>query len=161
MAWISVEDRLPEKDGEYIVQLENNIVRSAYFATSLEDVDCKDWVDENWEDHPGFFDESVNNYGEYDGAQEVIVKYWQPLPEPVTANKKELKYSKKLDTILDEFEKRFATKYNIVIDEEDGDFLEKSCAAMLMAFVGLIFEGSLLSDSVSKAVDSELEKIGY
>ena len=162
MEWVSVNDRLPEKDGEYIVQYRDNSVGCASFADSLTNVRCLRWFDGTDSDHPGFYVNDADYYGEYEGAMEVVtVKYWQPLPEPVSETKPKSKYAKKLDDVFDNIEHYIIEKYNIVLDDKDEEFLEKASMAMMMAFVGLIFEGSLVSDRMSKTIDSELEKYGY
>ena len=63
--WISVEDRLPEKDGYYLVitqGIHNSVIDIAGFWR------CAEWVQKEFRE---------NYWNKYDK-----VLYWQPLPEP-------------------------------------------------------------------------------
>ena len=64
MEWISVEDRLPEKDGEYLV-FANDIVSSFMVVRHLKTHRRKRWIDDD-----GFSDWPP------------IVTHWQYLPPP-------------------------------------------------------------------------------
>lgn len=74
--WISVKDRLPDKDGKYLVAslwiLDGKYhVGTARYTKNLSDV----WMD--WESGSGWW----NGDSESDW-EETNVKYWMPLPEP-------------------------------------------------------------------------------
>lgn len=57
--WISVKDRLPERDGEYLIHLDDGFIATAsYMANEDGELDWELWADS----------------GE--------VTHWQPLPEP-------------------------------------------------------------------------------
>lgn len=95
MEWISVKDKLPEKDGEYIVTREYEnaftdkieyIVGIGYFTKDLYEYDPSNF-DESKDSHPGFVDEicGVDDYGypQEDGVfEDKIVTHWMELPEP-------------------------------------------------------------------------------
>ena len=76
--WISVKDRLPEKNGEYLVVCRGVVTRDyismCKFNHNLHAVDEFDFPVEN---RPGWY-----NYDGEHGYYEVAgVKYWMPLPE--------------------------------------------------------------------------------
>ena len=58
--WISVKDRLPEKNGRYLVY-ENGVVYSAEYEKNRPD---SEWTDD------------------YEGYLDMMVSHWMPLPEP-------------------------------------------------------------------------------
>jgi hypothetical protein len=70
--WISVNDRLPEDDGEYLVFWSLSIRGRSYRG-----VTCK-----QFDDCIGFYDE-VEEVGDiYRRESNDIVTHWMPLPEP-------------------------------------------------------------------------------
>lgn len=71
--WISVKDRLPEEDGEYLVFMIHKTMVLGY-ANRLTDVDQFDFN----ENTSGWYDYD-SEYGFY---QRMDVTYWMPLPEP-------------------------------------------------------------------------------
>ena len=62
MEWISVNDRLPEKCGEYIVFVKNLTGRIAYFNPVFVASFYYTWNFQAWEDN--------------------VVTHWMPLPAP-------------------------------------------------------------------------------
>lgn len=105
LEWISTKERLPEKDGQYIVAIKDNIngkdpfiVRSVNFAKSLyrSNVTFPGWdnnakslltMEEDYKkkyDHPGFY--YTYGYGEGEeldiGIEDMCVSYWMPYPDP-------------------------------------------------------------------------------
>ena len=75
--WISVEERLPEKDGEYLCQIgtDNRYMEVYSFAKNLKKVDKYDFVGKK---HSGFYDFDCE-YGHFEISDVVA---WQPLPKP-------------------------------------------------------------------------------
>ena len=76
MKWISAKDRLPDKEGKYLIayKIPNNyLINVANFAFNLKKVDYYDFKEEKL----GFYKYD----GEY-GHYELDVDYWMPLPEP-------------------------------------------------------------------------------
>lgn len=75
--WISVKDRLPNKDGKYLCCWDFNGHKSIAiygFAKNLSKVDKYDFKGKK---HKGWFDyDSEWGYGEMSG-----VTHWMPLPE--------------------------------------------------------------------------------
>ena len=59
--WVSVKDRLPEKDGVYLVYCDRESVFSAWYERGREH---SEWTDD------------------YEGYCDLDVTYWMPLPEP-------------------------------------------------------------------------------
>lgn len=58
--WVSVKDRLPEKNGRYLV-CENGEVYSAEYEKNRPD---SEWTDD------------------YEGYLDMMVSHWMPMPEP-------------------------------------------------------------------------------
>jgi hypothetical protein len=58
--WISVEERLPEKSGRYLINLGNGWVEECWF----------DHLEKRWEEEHGDYSEDVTEY----------VTHWMPLP---------------------------------------------------------------------------------
>ena len=77
MEWINVKDRLPNKNGEYIVVYQcfkYRLIRVFRFALNLHEVDEFNFPDEN---RPGWYDDdSEVGYFEIDG-----VTHWAELPK--------------------------------------------------------------------------------
>ena len=74
--WISVKDRLPEKDRQYLVCLNQTHLMVVSFAKKLEEVDRDVF---KGRDEPGWFDWDT----EWCGFYEITgVTHWMPLPEP-------------------------------------------------------------------------------
>ena len=78
MEWISVKDRLPEKNGNYLVVEKmfntGETIRIRRFAQSLEDIDDYDF---NGEHRPGWYD-----YDSECGFFEIVqVTHWMKLPK--------------------------------------------------------------------------------
>lgn len=76
--WISVKERLPEKQGRYLCCYNFQFGGGEYiaiqnFAPNLEEVDEYDFCGDR---EAGFFDSSEYGYFRRDG-----VTYWMPLPE--------------------------------------------------------------------------------
>lgn len=75
--WISVKDRLPEKEGKYLVHKESGCFKSidtAWFTLNLHELDKYDFPNKH---RPGW-----NNYdSEWGYYEETGVIYWMPLPE--------------------------------------------------------------------------------
>lgn len=76
MKWISVKDRLPEKDGAYIIN-------EAF--THTNQISIARWTS----DYKSYFNERLNGravwyrYSSECGDYEIIrVTHWMPLPEP-------------------------------------------------------------------------------
>ena len=76
--WISVKDRLPEKDGNYLCYLECGAVCEAAFDSTIasegEEFPFGEWVAVYNSDTLGFTD---SYWEEYDA-----ITHWMPLPEP-------------------------------------------------------------------------------
>ena len=76
--WISVKDRLPEKDGNYLCYLECGAVCEATFDSTIasegEEFPFGEWVAVYNSDTLGFTD---SYWEEYDA-----ITHWTPLPEP-------------------------------------------------------------------------------
>lgn len=80
--WISVDERLPNANGEYLVYRNNSLLQGvieiASFSTNLRDLDDTDF---GVFDKPGWY-----RYNFEWGFIEVPqVKYWMPLPEAPAA----------------------------------------------------------------------------
>ena len=169
MEWISAKDRLPEKDGQYMVQDEYDNVCVMSFTTSLEnEYGFKDWEQgEDWIDHPGFFMESYNKWNECDGIDETIVKYWQPLPKPVSEEKHDSKYIDICDKIWHDFVDYVRNKYHVnleeILDEEDEKYIGKFFKASFLTSVGMMADdiGPIVSDVLKEKVNERLKELGY
>jgi len=80
--WISVEDRLPEEPGKYIVYIPprytgtNSTIKTAWFTTSLKSSCLFGYAMDDKDDRPGFY----NSDGEGDWAEDRLT-YWMPLPK--------------------------------------------------------------------------------
>lgn len=76
--WISVKDRLPEKDGNYLCYLECGAVCEAAFDSTIasegEEFPFGEWVGVYNSDTLGFTD---SYWEEYDA-----ITHWMPLPDP-------------------------------------------------------------------------------
>ena len=76
--WISVEDRLPEKDGAYLTVINcfgyHSIIKVRYFAKDGEAVDEYNLAGEKY---VWYFYDSEYGYVSTDS-----VTHWMPLPEP-------------------------------------------------------------------------------
>lgn len=76
--WISVKDRFPEKDGNYLCYLECGAVCEAAFDSTIasngEEFPFGEWVGVYNSDTLGFTD---SYWEEYDA-----ITHWMPLPEP-------------------------------------------------------------------------------
>lgn len=72
--WISVKDRMPEKDGKYLCHTGLNM-RLLDFATKLSDVDESDFCGK---DRCGFYEYD----GEYGYFEWVGITHWMLMPEP-------------------------------------------------------------------------------
>lgn len=87
--WISVKDRLPSKDGEYIVAYKLDTIppkwqfETCLFALDLYSVNRFDFPREWYKDKSGFFD-SEPEHGYCEVSE--IVTHWMPLPEPPEEN---------------------------------------------------------------------------
>lgn len=77
--WINVKDRLPEKEGKYLVFTSDFAsIRTAMFTLSLKR--RFDYTFEDGEpDRPGFY-----NWDSEDDWIQDDVTHWMPLPEPPT-----------------------------------------------------------------------------
>lgn len=72
--WISVKDRLPKKNGDYLCY-DGNYIRLLSFAKSLYSVDKYTFTNEH---RSGFYDYDIEwGYCEWDE-----VTHWMPLPKP-------------------------------------------------------------------------------
>ncbi len=73
MDWIDYEDRMPDRDGEYLTVCRGRI-RILNFARDLRAVDKYDFADK---DYPGWYayDDEYGNY------EVVGVSHWAPQPE--------------------------------------------------------------------------------
>ena len=74
--WISVEDRLPEEEGQYIVTTKFGIKISS-FSNNLYKIDKYDFEDYKGKQRKGFY-----NYDSEYGYFEQDVLAWMPMPEP-------------------------------------------------------------------------------
>ena len=73
--WISVKDRLPEKDGEYLVFTEQRDCFNALFESEIGDGgEFGVWLNSYHPDTLGFLD---SEWQEYEG-----ITHWMPLPAP-------------------------------------------------------------------------------
>lgn len=73
--WISVKDRLPDKDGQYLVFTEQGDCYNAPFDTNVGDGgEFGIWFNRYHPDTLGFLD---SQWQEYEG-----ITHWMPLPEP-------------------------------------------------------------------------------
>ena len=78
MGWVSVRDRLPDKDGEYLVVKSimgmYNKIDVCAFTLNLHEADEFDFPDE---DRPGWYEyDSETGYFEWTG-----ITHWSELPE--------------------------------------------------------------------------------
>jgi len=73
--WISVKDRLPEKDGQYLVCLNQTHLMVVPFAKTLEDVDRDVF---KGRDEPGWFEWDTEWCGFYEVT---MVTHWMPIPK--------------------------------------------------------------------------------
>ena len=72
MEWISIEDRLPKDDGEYLVCLCGNVTVKEFNPwTSGNGSNSFEWFE--WEKIPGYGSEK---------GQVLGVTHWMPLPKP-------------------------------------------------------------------------------
>lgn len=78
--WIPCSERLPEKDGEYLVTIQDLFADERgvpKIGMANFDVDCEGF---------GFWQEIFENFGYVDSEwNEIPVVAWQPLPEPYKA----------------------------------------------------------------------------
>lgn len=74
--WISVKDRLPEEEGQYIVTTKFGIKISS-FSNNLYKIDKYDFEDYKGKQRKGFY-----NYDSEYGYFEQDVLAWMPTPEP-------------------------------------------------------------------------------
>lgn len=83
--WVSVNDRLPEKQGKYLVATCNLGYSDVGYLVKTA------WFTKNLRDHPSFKycynSEDYNHPGWYNGDceddwEEINVYYWMDLPEP-------------------------------------------------------------------------------
>ena len=72
--WISVKDRLPEEDGQYLVCLNKTRLMVVPFAKTLEDVDSDVF---KGRDEPGWFEWDTEWCGFYEVT---MVTHWMPIP---------------------------------------------------------------------------------
>lgn len=160
MEWISVKDRLPEKDGMYIVQYEDGRVSCELFAMSAKDLfNAKI-------DHPCFYTYVGDILAEIDGNLGSI-KYWQPLPEPVSEEKHDSKYIDICDKIWYDFVDYVRNKYHVnleeILDEEDEQYVGKFFKASFFTCVGMMADdiGPIISDVLKEKVNERLKELGY
>ena len=76
--WISVKDRLPETEGEYLCYFNSSYgsyMKLCRFSFNLKKVDRYDFYDR---ERCGWY----NYNSEYGYYEDYDVAYWQPLPEP-------------------------------------------------------------------------------
>lgn len=73
--WISVKDRLPEKDGQYLVCLNQTHLMVVSFAKKLEEVDREVFAGR---DEPGWFEWDTEWCGFYEVT---MVTHWMPIPK--------------------------------------------------------------------------------
>ena len=73
--WISVKDRLPEKDGQYLVCLNQTHLMVVSFAKKLEEVDRDVF---KGRDEPGWFDWDTEWCGFYEVT---MVTHWMQIPK--------------------------------------------------------------------------------
>jgi hypothetical protein len=65
--WISVKDRLPEKDGEYLVRFDNKAIHNAEYESKCGSFGY--WLAIMWDEDADWF-------------PYVGVTHWMPLPQP-------------------------------------------------------------------------------
>lgn len=101
MKWIPVKERLPEKDGKYLVGYRDYIGIESFTTDLLGLVHQEDGIDVHFSDEEdrdkiisgecsssGFYKiEEERSYGEFFGDYAIFVYYneecaWMPLPEP-------------------------------------------------------------------------------
>lgn len=75
--WISVENKLPEKNGDYLVVTSFFDRRRIEVLTFVQDLEKLDSYDFHGKRRPGFAD-----YNSEYGFSERKVSHWMPLPEP-------------------------------------------------------------------------------
>ena len=80
--WISIKERFPDKDGEYLCYLECGVVCQSIFDSTIaaegEEFPFGEWVAVYNSDTLGYTD----SYWEEHDA----ITHWQPLPEPPKTN---------------------------------------------------------------------------
>lgn len=74
--WISVKERLPNKNGQYITIGNNKVVEINYWNKNLYKVDNYDFFDKK--NKNGFYNYD-SEYGHYEVTDSVT--HWMPLPE--------------------------------------------------------------------------------
>lgn len=79
MEWISVKDRLPKKDGTYLVYTTHDYIDIAKYATNLLKVDKYDFAGEK---RSGWFDYD----GEWGFYEMDNITHWMSLPESPKEN---------------------------------------------------------------------------
>lgn len=81
MNWISVKDRLPEKDGQYLIYYNDDGFRGVWidnFAVNLSNVSyCF-----KGKNRSGWFSYELDYSGQYNYEETTSVTHWMPLPEP-------------------------------------------------------------------------------
>lgn len=80
MEWISVKDRLPEKNGTYLCCEFNKYIDILYFVNDFEPLKSK----EGWnciEEVVGFYEPSNYVYSKVTYLRVKSVTHWMPLPE--------------------------------------------------------------------------------
>lgn len=73
--WVSVKDRLPDRDGQYLVCLNQTHLMVVSFAKKLEEVDCEVFAGR---DEPGWFEWDTEWCGFYEIT---MVTHWMQIPE--------------------------------------------------------------------------------
>lgn len=82
--WINVKDRLPSKDGEYLVAYKLNTTPPRWvfevylFALDLYSADKFDFSRKKYKGKSGFYFYD----SEYGYCEDSTITYWMPLPEP-------------------------------------------------------------------------------
>ena len=73
--WVSVTDAMPEKDGQYLVCLNQTHLMVVSFAKKLEEVDREVFAGR---DEPGWFEWDTEWCGFYEVT---MVTHWMPIPK--------------------------------------------------------------------------------